>query len=183
MFEYTSNDELFKLIRAGNKKAFNTFFSRLYPVLCSYAMQYVEYEEGQDIVQDVMLWVWENQKKLEIKETIEDYLFIAIRNKCFTLINRKGVKTQFKNIRLQQTESLFMSPNFYVIKELEENIKRVVDNLPMPYREAFVMNRFQNKTYKEIASILNLSPKTIDYRIQQALKILRIELREYLESV
>ena len=47
-------------------------------------------------------------------------------------------------------------------------------------REAFELNRFQNLTYNEIAERLGVSPKTIDYRIQQALKQLRIDLKEYL---
>ena len=38
-------------------------------------------------------------------------------------------------------------------------------------------------SYKEIASILDISPKTVDYRIQQALKILRVELKDYLPIV
>ena len=42
------------------------------------------------------------------------------------------------------------------------------------------MHRFKNMSYKEIAEQLNVSPKTIDYRIQQALKILRAELKDYL---
>ena len=42
------------------------------------------------------------------------------------------------------------------------------------------MNRFQGKSYKEIADTLGLSPKTVDYRIQQALKRLRIALRDFL---
>lgn len=42
------------------------------------------------------------------------------------------------------------------------------------------MHRFQGKSYKDIADILNVSPKTVDYRIQQALKLLRKELQEYL---
>ena len=48
------------------------------------------------------------------------------------------------------------------------------------YREAFEMNRFQHLTYGEIASQLNVSSKTVDYRIQQALKLLRVDLRDYL---
>ncbi len=42
------------------------------------------------------------------------------------------------------------------------------------------MHRFQDKSYKDIASELNVSAKTVDYRIQQALKLLREDLKEYL---
>ena len=41
----------------------------------------------------------------------------------------------------------------------------------------------EGKSYKEIAEIFNMSPKTIDYRIQQALKLLRKELGDYLPAV
>ena len=47
------------------------------------------------------------------------------------------------------------------------------------YREAFMLHRFGNKSYKEIADLLQVSPKTVDYRIQQALKQLRILLKDY----
>ena len=42
------------------------------------------------------------------------------------------------------------------------------------------MSRYQDKTYKEIAQELNVSTKIVDYRIQQALKQLRIDLKDYL---
>ena len=70
--------------------------------------------------------------------------------------------------------------DFYCLHELSRRIRQALDNLPPAYREAFVMHRFKNMTYKEIASLLNVSPKTVDYRIQQALKLLRIELKDYL---
>ena len=68
-------------------------------------------------------------------------------------------------------------------KELKRRIKEVVDALPPIYREAFVMHRFKNKSYKEIAEFLQISPKTVDYRIQQALKQLRITLKDYLPQI
>ena len=45
------------------------------------------------------------------------------------------------------------------------------------------MNRFENRTYKEIAEELGISAKTVDYRIQQSLKILRVKLKDYLPLV
>lgn len=45
------------------------------------------------------------------------------------------------------------------------------------------MHRFHDMSYKEIAVQLNISPKTVDYRIQQALKQLRIELKDYLPLI
>ena len=74
-------------------------------------------------------------------------------------------------------QSLIDDTNFYLIEELTIRIQEAVETLPESYKEAFVMHRFKNMSYKEIAEILGVSPKTIDYRIQQALKQLRIELK------
>ena len=45
------------------------------------------------------------------------------------------------------------------------------------------MHRFRNLSYKEAAELLNVSSKTVDYRIQQALKILRVKLKDYLPLI
>ena len=68
-------------------------------------------------------------------------------------------------------------------EELKERIKKAIASLPETYRDAFLLHRFEGKSYKEIAEIFDMSPKTIDYRIQQALKLLRKELGDYLPAV
>ena len=66
------------------------------------------------------------------------------------------------------------------IYELGKHIRQAIDELPESYRQAFVMHRFQQLSHKEIASKLNVSHQTVNYRIGQALKILRIRLKDYL---
>ena len=71
-------------------------------------------------------------------------------------------------------------PDFYIVEELSRKIEEALQRLPDSYREAFELNRFQHMTYGEIATCLEVSSKTVDYRIQQALKLLRVELKDYL---
>lgn len=65
-------------------------------------------------------------------------------------------------------------------EELDRKIKEAMVALPDSYREAFVMHRFKELSYKEIAEVLDVSPQTVAYRIQQALKLLRVSLKDYL---
>lgn len=136
--------------------------------------------DGQEVVQDVMLWLWENRKQIAIEQSIDKYLFRAIKYKCITLINRNIIKQRITNSLHKEMMDTLDSPDFYVMEELTKNLENAINNLPESYKEAFVMNRFHQKTYQEIADELQVSKKTIDYRIQQALKILRVELKEYL---
>jgi RNA polymerase sigma-70 factor (ECF subfamily) len=61
-----------------------------------------------------------------------------------------------------------------------ELYNKAVKDLPKEYREAFEMNRFKDMTYNEIASKMGISPKTIAYRISQAIRLIRIQLTDFL---
>ena len=105
---------------------------------------------------------------------------MAVNNRCLTIINRNEVKQRIEKMIFDNLQSQYDDPDFYAIQELTEKIEEALARLPENVREAFELNRFQNLTYNEIAERLGVSPKTIDYRIQQALKQLRIDLKEYL---
>lgn len=119
--------------------------------------------------------------KLHKKGTCKFARYIkAVKNRCLTLINRNEVKQRIEKMIFDNLQSQYDDPDFYAIQELTEKIEEALARLPENVREAFELNRFQNLTYNEIAERLGVSPKTIDYRIQQALKQLRIDLKEYL---
>ena len=61
-----------------------------------------------------------------------------------------------------------------------DNIDKAVANLPDEYRNAFVLYKFKGLSVQEIADVTNVSDKTIYYRINQATKILRVILKDYL---
>lgn len=175
-----TDEVLFEKIQAGDVKAFDILFMRYYPLLCAYAKQFVDFDDGQEIVQDVMVWFWENSSMQVIESSPKNYLFRAVKNRCLTLINRNELKQRVVSSMYENQQSQYEDPDFYIVEELTRNIENALSRLPETYREAFEMNRFQSMTYNEIAEKLNVSSKTVDYRIQQALKLLRVELKEYL---
>jgi RNA polymerase sigma-70 factor (ECF subfamily) len=171
---------LFESVREGNEKAFDTLFLKYYPGLCAYARQFVEFADAEEIVQDVMLWFWENRSMQVFETSLKNYLFKAVKNRCITLINRNELRRLIISRIQEDMETVYDDPDFYTVRELSERIESALAELPETYREAFELHRFHNLSYKKIAARLNLSPKTVDYRIQQALKILRIKLKDYL---
>ncbi|WP_455639913.1 RNA polymerase sigma-70 factor [Parabacteroides sp.] len=179
----TNDEVLFRKIQTGDVKAFDILFMRYYPVLCAYAKQFVAFDDGQEIVQDVMVWFWENSHMQVIESSPKNYLFKAVKNRCLTLINRNELKQRIVGTLYDNLQSQYEDPDFYVVEELARNIETALSRLPESYREAFEMNRFQNMTYSEIAEKLDVSSKTVDYRIQQALKLLRVELKDYLPLI
>lgn len=179
----TEDFNLYHDIREGSRDAFNTLFLKYYPMLCSYASQYVTRENAEEIVQDTMLWFWENKDNCVIETSVSQYLFRSVRNRCLTLISRDKMRSRINEKLFNDQLNRFEDPQFYNIEELIVNFEKALEELPESYRIAFQMNRFEEKTYKTIAEELNISPKTVDYRIQQALKILRVKLKDYLPIV
>lgn len=127
-----------------------------------------------------MLWLWENRAKVHITDSLSKYLFSAVRNRCLTHLNHEMIERRVLSRMHERLHREFESPDFYVVEELQERIRAAVEQLPKTYREAFERNRFGRQTYEEIAAELHVSVKTVDYRIQQSLKILRVKLCDYL---
>ena len=71
----TNDEVLFQRIQAGDVKAFDVLFMRYYPLLCAYAKRFVDFDDGQEIVQDVMVWFWENSS-MQVIETSPKKLFV-----------------------------------------------------------------------------------------------------------
>ena len=74
---------------------------------------------------------------------------------------------------------LVYDPDLYVISELQEKIKNGIDRLPEQCRKIFIMSRIRGLKNEEIAAELSLSKRTVETQISKALKVLRIELKDY----
>jgi len=74
----------------------------------------------------------------------------------------------------------FDTDNYILRSELESRIEQSIDSLPEKFKEAFEMNRFEGLKYKEIATRLNVSVRTIEVRVSKALVLLRKSLIDFL---
>ena len=175
------NDPIRIQLNSGDEKFFEKVYRTYYKGLCAYASHYVkDTDDCEEIVQDVMMWLWENQTTLLPDVPIKAILFTMVKNKCLNFINHMQIKQRVHEELYAKCEEQFEDPDMYLEGELMEKVDKSIGALPEDYRTAFTMNRFDNYTYAEIAEKMNVSPKTIAYRISQALKILREELKEYL---
>ena len=174
---------LLSAMQRGDLKAYGVLFRRYYPMLCAYATKFVELKDAEEIVQDVMLWLWENRETQTFETSLSQYLFKTVYHRAINQIVRHQSQLRADTLFYENMQEMLQDTDFYQLEELQKKIREAVDALPPAYREAFVMHRFDNKSYKEIAEILQVSPKTVDYRIQQALKQLRITLKDYLPLI
>jgi len=167
-------------LKEGNEKAFEVVHNTYYGALCAFALQFVPAVECEDIVQDVMMWLWENRQSVAPEMSLKSLLFTITKNKCLNSVAHQKVRARVHEKLYEKFVTQFEDPDFYIPGELMEKLDYAIKKLPQSYREAFEMNRFEDMTYQKIAEKLSISEKTIAYRISNALKILRKELMEYL---
>ena len=176
----SDNDFLLSAVQRGDQKAFDTLFRRYYPMLCAYGHRFVELEDAEEIVEDSLLWIWENRETLVIESSLNSYLFKMVYRRALNKLAHIDATQRADTRFYEDMQEMLQDTDYYQIEELAKRIEDAVAALPESYREAFVMHRFRDMSYKEIAETLGVSPKTIDYRIQQALKQLRTDLKDYL---
>ena len=172
---------LLNRLQKGDAKAFDALFRKYYPLLCAYGCRFVCVENAEEIAQDAMLWLWEHREEEIIRTSLVKYLLKVVYRKALNRIEQDQVKLNADTRFYQDViEDVLEETDLCEINNLSRKLNEAITRLPDTYREAFIMHRFRDMTYKEIAERLDVSVKTVDYRIQQALKLLALELKDYL---
>lgn len=179
----TNDFSLIHLLQQGDRNAYKQLFIRYYSPLCEYASQYVSDADAEEVVEELMLFLWENREAVYIESSVRAYLFTATRHRCLNAIKKEMYHARLHNQLYEKIKDQFENPDFYFINELVENIQKVIEELPDTYRETFKLSRFGELTNVEIAETLGISIKTVEYRISQSLKILRVKLKDYLPFI
>ena len=174
------DNNLITLLQQWDRNAYKQLFIKYYSPLCEYASQYISDDDSEELVQELMLFLWETRENLVIETSLKSYLFISTKHRCLNAIRKNQYHERIHNQIYEKIKDQFEDPDYYFVNELTENIQKAIENLPETYRETFAMSRFGEKTNVQIAEELGISVKTVEYRISQALKILRFKLKDYL---
>lgn len=175
-----TNEETIRKLKTGDEQAFDIVYKQYYRGLCAFASQYIDESECEEIVQDVMMWLWENRTMLIPEMSLKSLLFTMVKNRCLNNISHNQIKQQVQEKLYNKYKDQFEDPDFYMEGELITIATKAINALPEDYRQAFELNRFHHLTYNQIAERTGVSSKTIAYRIGQSLKILRTQLKEYM---
>lgn len=174
--------EFLESLRKGVSSSYVFLFNRYYSGLVVYAKHLLGSEtHAEDIVHDIFTSLWEKRETLDVTISIKSYLFASVRNRCLNHLIHQRVHDEYQEAVLHKGDvSGMLTWDYYVESELSEMIEKAIDKLPPQCRKIFIMSRFEEKTAQEIADDLSISPRTVEKHIEKALRLLRLELQDYL---
>lgn len=185
---YFSDEQLIKSLKSGDKKSFEKIYTILYFRLVNFAREYViDTEIAREIVQDSFLALWESKTKLKDKTNISSLLFTITRNNALNYLKHLLAERKFNEYTKHTHEQYQLnyialrdeSSEHIIYKELRDRIQSAIEQLPPKCKQIFEMSRMEDLKHKEIASLLNISIKTVDNQISEALKRIRFQISEH----
>jgi RNA polymerase sigma-70 factor (family 1) len=160
-------------------KGLELLFRRFYNPLCSHAVRFVYSKQiAEDLVSEVFFQFYRTKAYENITSSYTSYLFRSVRNECYTYMRREFGKMDTLEMNEENSLSTYhQQPDAEIhYNNLFLKINEVIARLPMQCQKVFLLSRFENKKYHEIADELHISPKTVEVHISKALKHLRSAL-------
>jgi RNA polymerase sigma-70 factor (ECF subfamily) len=161
-------------LKRGEICAFDYFFNKYMGQVYRFTISYIKSEvDTDDLVQQVFIKLWKRRKNIDHKQEFRSYLFTITSNTIRDFFQQKArenrIQLEFYDFLMrekQETEEI----NFHTyLTILDEQIER----LPPKRREIFIMHKKEGLTIDEIASVLQISPKTVENQYTGAVKTLR----------
>lgn len=145
-------------------------------------MQYINDKEAvEDLVQDFFVTLWIDSPNLQIKVSLKSYLFTSLKNRCLDALKHRKVTEKYRTFMLSDASDTESSIDYWFAEtELRQVIQNSMAKLPPRCREIFENSRLNGLSNQEIAEKLGISKRTVELQISNSLKILRLELAEFL---
>lgn len=170
---------------SDDQQAFKELFQRYYSYLLYFSNSFVKCKEAaEEIVEDVFVSLWNKRKNLPDISNLRIYLYVAVKNLSLNYLQRRGYP--FEDLDQLDVSSVSFSPtpeHLIVASEMLQAINKAVSELPPRCRIVYKLVKEDGLRYKEVADILQISPRTVENHIATALhkiaKEINIDLKTF----
>jgi RNA polymerase sigma-70 factor (ECF subfamily) len=179
----SSDEEILELLLRDPNKGIETIFRQYFAYVVNIVYR-VSNDSGlaEDIAQDVFFELWKKKDNLNISSSIRPYLRRAAINKTLNYFRDRKINFASDEQLPQVAGSTPRAQQKMEAEEVEEKITQLIDQLPKRCRVIFILSRYEELSYKEIAEKLEISDKTVENQISKALRFLRENLAGFLDD-
>ena len=178
--QHHTDKELLELLEKDSEQALTLIFRTYYGYLCKVIYKIIpDSNQAEDLSQEVFFELWRKRGQLQVSISLKAYLRRAAVNRALNYIRGRKIRLTDVNPYPMDTGQVHAGQKMEA-DELQQHIDAAIDGLPERCRIVFVLSRFEDMSYNEIAGALDISVKTVENQISKALKQLREALAPFL---
>jgi len=174
-----SDATLLHHLATGDQGAFTLLFRRYWESLFVTAVKVIRSkEDAADIVQEVFLSVWNRRRELAITGSLAGYLQTSVKYQAIHYIEKNITRRNYLET-LGDLAAASSAPTAEIslqVKELQEVVQTVIENMPPRMRKVYELSRKEYLSHKQIAAALGMSEETVKKHIQHAMRLLKTAL-------
>jgi RNA polymerase sigma-70 factor (family 1) len=172
---------LLERLKQGNVEAFEEIFRKYWHSLYLKARsKTMSHDEAEEIVQSIFSALWEKRAIILITH-LPYYLQTAVKNRVIDRIREHAMRQKYweqyaRFIPGQRP----VTEEALTFNELNGAVQAAIDHLPERSRKVFRLSRLEGRSNAEIAQLLQLSEKAIEYHITRSMRTLRVRLKDFI---
>lgn len=176
-----SDEELMRLVQGNDKAAFAELVRRYEPRIRNKIRSDMWGRDAvaEDLTQDVFLKLWEKRAAWRGDSDVGTYIYAMVRNRCASYITREKRK-RGRLLPGADADMPALEPGFARVdaRDTCEALSGVLDTIPERFRVPLVLYAYGGLKTEEIAKLLGLTVRTVDYRLSMARRMLRERMGE-----
>ena len=181
--------ELISLLKKKDREAFKIIVESWQDLVYNTAIGLLQNaEDAEDIAQEVFMQVFESITSFKGESKLSTWIYRITVSKCLDHIRKKKRKKRFAFVQSLYGKNdgmMIEPPDFFhpgIKAENKENaaiLFHAIEQLPENQKTAFILNKMENLSYREISDIMKLTEAAVDALLQRAKNNLKKTLKSY----
>lgn len=172
--------------KSKDNKLANKYFQEFYisyaADMIAFARRFVDETTAEDIVHDIFLNIWDQKSTIMVEKELHNYLLSMVKNACFDYLKHKKVSETFLSkaehqLKIEELEYYEYSENEDSENHNLQAIYSSIEKLPPKCKVIFEKAYIEKQKSAEIAEEMNISVRTVETHVYNALKIIRNNLK------
>ena len=175
---FNNQKDFIKHLKKGDDFAYSHLLDLHYKELCDYATSLARDDfKSEDIVQNVIVRMWNKREKLNTDMSIKNYLYKSVYNEFIDQYRKDLSVSILERKYIEGIDYFIENEGDSKARRLMEIVTKEIKQLPKKCKETFLLSKKSGLSYKEIADFQNLSVNTVENQMTKALSILRKKLK------
>ena len=184
--------QLMLRFKEGDVEAFDRLFVKHTRSIVNFAYRFVRNREiAEELAQEIFLKVYENAAGYRVQARFTSWLYKIATNVCLNEIRKPQFRVQHQSLhgspldggndedRKSEFGTTATPEKIFERRDLSRIIKQALSQIPEKQRIAFILNKYQELSYSEVADVMDSSEKAVKSLIHRAKEALAERLKPF----